>query len=480
MTRSRNSNRERPGSQRTVDLLFLLGAVVAVLVGIWLVGEISLQAAVIAGLVIIAFGVIYINGTADLGEGRAGDVRDADEIVDGSEAVANEKRVREAMISALHEPAMYIDDQGRVETANDAARREFRFRGAEPLLSMVVRRPELLESVADVRRTDRIQMFQLVMRDETDRHFSGVAAPVVTELSQGVLVTMHDLTEIKRSEFARVDFLANASHELRTPLTSLAGFIETLKGSARNDPDARDRFLDIMEGQAQRMGGLINDLMSLSRIELNEHRPPDTIVNLAATVSEVCDAMMPVARPRGVELDLACETGELSVVAMADELTQIAQNLIDNAIKYSEDGKRVRIQVRGGMSLGEAVRLAGRQWDDAGRMSIATAVGETTGQFAVLRVEDSGPGIAREHLPRLAERFYRVDQGRGLRPGTGLGLAIVKHIVSRHRGEFLVESKLGEGSAFGVVLPQPSGGGAAEQRASRSEASAAGSADVLS
>lgn len=458
-TQGAKSSAQRSHEQRTVDLVFVLGAVLTVLAGIWLAGEVSLTAAAIAGIVIVAFGVIYLNGTADsAGAGfRDDDKRSAHE--ERAMRAASERGFRAAMIDALPEPAMYIDEQGRVETANAPARREFRFVAPEPLLSMVVRRPELLESVAAVRRENKARLFELVMRDETDRHFTCVAAPVATHDSRGVLVTMHDFTEIKRAEYARVDFLANASHELRTPLTSLAGFIETLKGTARDDPEARDRFLDIMEGQATRMGGLINDLMSLSRIELNEHRPPDATVDLAATTGEVCDALMPVARNRDVNLVLSDVGVELPVIAMPGELAQVAQNLIDNAIKYSEDGAAVDIEVRGGLTLSEAIRFAGRRWADAGRMSIASAVSATRGSFAAIRVTDRGPGIAREHLPRLAERFYRVDQGRGLRPGTGLGLAIVKHIVTRHRGEFLVESIEGRGAAFGVVLPQPGDSG---------------------
>lgn len=455
---------QRAHAQRFVDFVFLTSATLAVLAGIWLAGEITLPAALIAGAIVVLFGIIYLNGTSDVVgatkrevEGAASEERQL--------RAASERGFRAAMINALPEPAMYIDEQGRVETANASALREFRFTAPEPLLSMVVRRSELLDSVATVRREKKAKLFELVMRDETDRYFAGVAAPVSTHDSQGVLVTMHDLTEIKRTEYARVDFLANASHELRTPLTSLAGFIETLKGSARDDPEAQARFLDIMEAQAQRMGGLINDLMSLSRIELNEHRTPETVVDLASIVGEVCDALMPVANAREVVLDYAGPAQGLDVIGVPDELTQVVQNLADNAIKYSDKGQRVRITLEAGLSLGEAVRGAGRQWDNSGRMAIVSAVGSTKGQFASLRVSDDGPGIARQHLPRLAERFYRVDQGRGLQPGTGLGLAIVKHIVTRHRGEFLVESDPGRGAAFGVVLPQPAptkGGGEGE------------------
>jgi two-component system phosphate regulon sensor histidine kinase PhoR len=227
-----------------------------------------------------------------------------------------------------------------------------------------------------------------------------------------------------------------------------------MRGPAKDDPAARERFLEIMHGQAERMRRLISDLLSLSRIELVEHRLPEGEADLAVVVAEAGDALAPVAKERGVKLRILGQASAVNVTGIKDELAQVAQNLIDNAIKYSETGGTVEIEVLSGLSRQEALSRAGRRWADAGHMSIVTAAAEKPGaKFAVLRVSDAGPGIDRQYLPRLSERFYRVDPGRGLRPGTGLGLAIVKHVVQRHRGEFLVESEPGQGSAFGVVLP---------------------------
>ena len=398
-----------------------------------------------------AFSFAYFAGTADLHSEAIRAARAAAGDQETAAGSAAERRHRAELIEALAEPAMYIDAQGRVEAANAPARRQFRIIGADPTLAAVVRRPELLEAVTQARREGRPQRFEFVERDETDRYFTCVAAP----LGAGVLVSMHDLTEIKRAGFARVDFLANASHELRTPLTSLAGFIETLRGPAQDDAEARERFLEIMHGQAERMRRLVSDLLSLSRIELVEHRPPEGEADLAAVVAEAGDVLLPVATDRGVRLNIVGAGGEISVTGVRDELAQVAQNLIDNAIKYSEDGDIVEIELIPALTREEAEARAGRQWDGSGRMSIVTGAGAPDGRsrYAVLRVSDSGPGIERQYLPRLSERFYRVDPGRGLRPGTGLGLAIVKHVVQRHRGEFLVESEPGRGSAFGVVLP---------------------------
>jgi two-component system phosphate regulon sensor histidine kinase PhoR len=203
------------------------------------------------------------------------------------------------------------------------------------------------------------------------------------------------------------------------------------------------------------MRRLVSDLLSLSRIELVEHRPPDGAADLAAVASEAADALLPVAKERGVKLSVTGAAAEVNVTGVRDELAQVAQNLIDNAIKYSEDGDTVEIEILSGLTREEAEAHAGRRWEGSGRMSIVTGPGkpDARARYAVLRVSDSGPGIARQYLPRLSERFYRVDPGRGLRPGTGVGLAIVKQVVQRHRGGLLVESEPGRGSAFGVVLP---------------------------
>jgi two-component system phosphate regulon sensor histidine kinase PhoR len=439
--------------QRATDFVVLGIAGLIVVGGLVILGEMSAWAAIFSVLIMAAFSVAYFAGTADLRSEAMRAARAAEGDQERSAEAAAERRHRAELIKALAEPAMYIDALGKVEAANEPARRQFRIIGAEPMLSAVVRRPELLEAVRLARLEGAAQRFEFTERDETDRYFSCVAAPLGT----GVLVSMHDLTDTKRAGFARVDFLANASHELRTPLTSLAGFIETLRGPAKDDAEARERFLEIMHGQAERMRRLVSDLLSLSRIELVEHRPPEGEADLAAVASEAADALLPVAKERGVKLNVAGAGNAVGVTGVRDELAQVAQNLIDNAIKYSENGDTVEIEVLSGLTREEAETRAGRRWEGSGRMSIATGPGKPDAQtrYAVLRVSDSGPGIERQYLPRLSERFYRVDPGRGLRPGTGLGLAIVKHVVQRHRGELLVESEPGRGSAFGVVLPMP-------------------------
>jgi two-component system, OmpR family, phosphate regulon sensor histidine kinase PhoR len=228
----------------------------------------------------------------------------------------------------------------------------------------------------------------------------------------------------------RADFVANASHELRTPLASLSGFIDTLQGPARDDPGARERFLQIMKGQARRMARLIDDLLSLSRIELNEHVHPETAVDVVPIVRQVVDSLQMLARERGVEVAVAAPPAPLTVLGDRDELVRVFENLVENALKYGASGKRVDIAVA------------------------RSDASDTSRGEAVISVRDYGPGIAPEHLPRLTERFYRVDVGQSrAEGGTGLGLALVKHALNRHRGRLTIDSTLGAGATFTVRLP---------------------------
>jgi two-component system phosphate regulon sensor histidine kinase PhoR len=251
----------------------------------------------------------------------------------------------------------------------------------------------------------------------------------------------------------RADFLANASHELRTPLASLTGFIETLRGHARDDPNARERFLGVMAAQAGRMARLIDDLLSLSRIELNEHIAPEGRVDVALVTRDVIDALAPLAAERGVKLQTRmAERGRAMIVGDRDQMLQVSQNLIDNALKFSGPGGTIEIDVVDDVTA-EAALAPTRA--GAARLSLLNPDLVGGERFVVLRCTDHGAGIAREHLPRLSERFYRVEgQKSGERLGTGLGLAIVKHIINRHRGGLAIESVEGQGTTFTAYLPR--------------------------
>jgi two-component system phosphate regulon sensor histidine kinase PhoR len=365
-----------------------------------------------------------------------------------------------AVLEALEDPVLVVsggepDDIAgrRLIYANAAARELFRTsREAGPLVT-AVRDPKVLEAVDEA-------LFGCISAETTyaaggvqDRVWSAKARPLDGDDGRPLaLLTLRDETELRRSERTRADFLANASHELRTPLASLAGFIETLRGNARDDAEARDRFLGIMQDQAGRMARLIDDLMSLSRIELNEHIPPQGRADLRLTVKDVVDAFSPLAREKCVTFDVrASDAPAIVRPADRDQMVQVIQNLAENAVKYAPEGSSVVIEVASDVSA-EAV-LAPRRIG-AAHLSLLTPDHAGDERYVLLRVADSGQGIAREHLPRLTERFYRVEGQRAAdRPGTGLGLAIVKHIVNRHRGGLTVESAPGEGTAFCIYLP---------------------------
>jgi two-component system phosphate regulon sensor histidine kinase PhoR len=233
----------------------------------------------------------------------------------------------------------------------------------------------------------------------------------------------------------RRDFVANVSHELRTPLATLSGFIETLQGPAKDDAPARDRFLGIMAQQAARMTRIVTDLLSLSKIEESELTPPSGRVDVARIVQSTIDALAPQAKAKKAEIDAVLAADLPPAIGESDQLAQVFQNLIDNAIKYGRVAGRVRVSVTRADQL------------PAGFAPRHNA-------YVVFKVRDDGEGIAREHLPRLTERFYRVDAGRSRdMGGTGLGLAIVKHIVNRHRGTLDIDSEQGKGSEFAVYLP---------------------------
>ncbi|HUB96044.1 MAG TPA: ATP-binding protein [Stellaceae bacterium] len=349
----------------------------------------------------------------------------------------DELEAARSVLAALPEPLLLLNADRRVVRANGAAEALLGDRLLDRDLAGALRQPLVLAAVDAVLRGEGRRIVEFDLTTPVERHLSASIAPLETQTSDGAaaVLLLNDLTALKRSEQLRADFVANASHELRTPLASLVGFIETLRGPARDDRAAGERFLGIMAEQAARMQRLVEDLLSLSRIEMNEHRPPVGAVDLGSVVLGVVDALEQRAASRGMRLDMRLPEDMPPVQGDADELAQVFQNLIDNAIKYSGPGTAVEI-------------VANR--------STRLLPGARSGQRAAisLTVRDHGPGIAREHLPRLTERFYRVDAARSRElGGTGLGLAIVKHIVNHHRGTLEIESEPGQGSTFTVHLP---------------------------
>ena len=295
-----------------------------------------------------------------------------------------------------------------------------------------IRQPTVLDAVeASLRDRETRQTRYLSSAGAQDTAFAVTCSPVETEAGSGVLLCFEDVTHLEQVGQMRRDFVANVSHELRTPLTALLGFIETLRGPARNDPAATERFLGTMQVEASRMERLVKDLLSLSRVEAQERVRPTDRVDLVRLMRAAIHATRPIADEAGVEIAFETTLSDVTVPGDADQLHQILTNLIENAIKYGGPGKTVTLMLEA-----HADHPALR------------------GPSAVISVIDQGPGIEEVHIPRLTERFYRIDSHRSREMGgTGLGLAIVKHIVNRHRGRLKVHSELGQGTRFDVILP---------------------------
>lgn len=323
----------------------------------------------------------------------------------------------------------------RIMWRNPAAIRAY---GAEE--SALLRHPQLRAALAEAESSDQPVRATLSLATPVARDLDAT----VIRASDGdraspVYLLLTDRTRERELNRMRADFVANASHELRTPLTSLIGFIETLQGPAKGDAEAVPRFLGIMAEQAERMQRIIADLLSLSRIEMTEHQPPTETVEIGQVLRQVDNFMSPILQKGSSRLILHIAEDLPTIPGDAGQLTQVFCNLFDNAIKYSA--------LKHGQSGGGRIEVAARRTPDA-----------DFGQAGILiTVTDDGPGIAREHLPRLTERFYRADKGRSRAiGGTGLGLAIVKHVVMRHRGRLLIDSVEGEGTTCRIWLPQAS------------------------
>jgi two-component system, OmpR family, phosphate regulon sensor histidine kinase PhoR len=345
--------------------------------------------------------------------------------------------ILESVISGLPDAVLALSRQGRVLAFNAQAAQLAPGLRRGGLALVAIRIPALADAIQQAGETGQPQRVEFSER-VPERWLEAFVIPISsrgaadTGEPDSLLVTFHDLTPMRRTEEMRADFVANASHELRTPLAALSGFIDTLQGPARDDTAARERFLQIMQAQANRMARLIDDLLSLSRIELRAHMLPDTPVDLVPIVRQVADGLQTLARDREVEIQVHAPPAPLIVLGDRDELIRVFENLIENALKYGASGKRVEIDFS---------RVEKDDGEDETRVA----------------VRDYGPGIAPEHLPRLTERFYRVDVAESrAQGGTGLGLALAKHILNRHRGWLSIASNPGQGATFTVHLPVPS------------------------
>jgi two-component system phosphate regulon sensor histidine kinase PhoR len=351
--------------------------------------------------------------------------------------------VAPAIIDSLPDALLAMDKNFVVLEANRAARELLGWGLRGRPISNSLKRPGVMEAIEKAMRTGSFVTQDLTMVSPSERFLTLQVIPVArladhtklrevgADLIGGAILVFHDVTAQRKSEQMRADFVANASHELRTPLASLVGFIETLQTSAADDPQARERFLEIMARESDRMARLIEDLLSLSRIEMDEHIRPTGSVPLGQVISTVAELLETKASDRGISLDLSIPTDLPDVRGDSDQLTQVFQNVLDNAVKYSHEGTKISVRAR------PDERLEGS--DEAS---------------VLIEVQNFGELIPGELLPRLTDRFYRVDGARSREMGsTGLGLAIVKHIVNRHRGTLQFESDPRAGTTVSIGLP---------------------------
>ncbi len=343
------------------------------------------------------------------------------------------------LIESIPDPIIILGShnngpQNKLLYANKQAQSIFSINKFDQDISAIIRNPYLLEAINSVAETKGQKYIQHTERTPIERQFSVNLAWLPKETGDRgptILAHFRDLTEQERLNRMRADFIANASHELRTPIASLMGFIETLQGPARNDEVARDRFLAIMASQGKRMTSLVDDLLSLSRVEMNAHKIPNDEIDLVSLLRSTVDVLSPLAKEQNIRLELIQPEDPFVAYGERNELAQVFQNLVHNAIKYGREDGYVRI------SFKNAEFDKNRQ------------------QKVCVEIKDNGLGIEAHHIPRLTERFYRVDVEESReKGGTGLGLAIVKHIITHHRGELKITSDHGSGSTFSVLLPK--------------------------
>lgn len=402
----------------------ILLALVLVLAAFVLAGRIALSTAVGGFLLVSMVAAVALAGLRHDEQAPAADASAVDAA--RGEAVQH-------VLDALPDPVLITDGGGRLTRINRAGQLGYPHVRPGAQIQLFSRDPQFLSALDHLRADGVASTLEVQERVPIERRLLVTIAPApdfdATAEGHGAIIALRDLTEQDRLMRMRADFVANASHELRTPLAALSGFIETLQGRAKEDAVARERFLSIMSREAARMTRLIDDLLSLSRVEIREHVAPTARVDIGAVVAEVVRSLAPVADEAGIKLTSIGDDDATFVRGDHDELVQVVHNLTQNAIKYGSEGGRVEL------------RVARDGTGDRRRVTVS--------------VIDDGPGIAPDHLPRLTERFYRTNAKTSRdKGGTGLGLAIVKHIVNRHRGELRITSTLGVGSTFAITLDE--------------------------
>lgn len=342
------------------------------------------------------------------------------------------KKSVKTILNGLSVAVFVIDATQIIRFGNNAARDRFALGEADTDLFSVIPSTDCTTAANRVLTGKYTTLsLELTLQDVVPITFRLIITRLDAQTRTGAdaraIVSLEDISHIREAEKMRIDFVANVSHELRSPLTSLSGFIETLQGPAKNDHDAQERFLKLMASEANRMSRLIGDLLSLSKLQASERVPPNEVVDVSAILHRVTASLEPLTKREKTTIALTISPNLPQVIGDADELTQVFQNLIENGVKYSHQDTVVNVTAEPDPSHENQLRIS---------------------------VRDQGEGLDPIHIPRLTERFYRVDKGRSrTMGGTGLGLAIVKHILIRHRAYLHIDSKVGHGSHFAVFLP---------------------------
>ncbi len=369
------------------------------------------------------------------------------------DSLISQLEIEQTILDSLPDPLLLLDAHSNIIRANRAAFDVFGAKLIGQHINVLVHDKMLNEAINDILEGEPPQVIELVWNGPIIRTYQVRIAPFrrfwdgpfglrlrddVTDEDPNwpaAMLMMNDITTVKRSEESRIDFIANISHELRTPLASLIGFIETIRGPAKNDTEAKDRFLGIMQDQASRMSRLVSDLLQLSRVELQEHNTPTDRINLIKLLSNLWASLELRAAERNMTINVEAPRELPDILGDWDQLIQAMTNLVENAIKYAPENTEITVTAQ------------------ITHDGINHQIGAPR-EVVSIAVADQGEGIPKEHLTRLTERFYRTDAVKAKRiPGTGLGLAIVKHIINRHRGRLTVSSEIGRGTTFTVYLP---------------------------
>jgi len=340
-------------------------------------------------------------------------------------------------LDAVAVPLVQLDATFNVVACNKLAREAFgEFQNGAPVWAHFSKKSKFRKLLENAMETGDRRTMKVSSKTEIPAEFLVTAMAVSPEhhFDETVLIlTFEDRTSTQDAKSMRSDFVANVSHEIRSPLTAISGFVETLQGAARNDPEARDLFLGLMQNEVERMTHLVRDLLSLSQVEAKERGVPRKLVDLARIVTGAQDAALANAQKKARTLRVDCERSLPKIYGSHDDLVRVFINLVENAVNYSNEGSEIFMSAR--------------------RSGNPNPLGTDA---VVISVKDQSEGILPEEIPRLTQRFYRIDKSRSRDAGgTGLGLAIVKHVLKRHRGKLVIDSVLGEGSEFQIYLPVP-------------------------